>query len=417
MPTGIDRVELAYARHWLDHDPERVTFLLRGKLGAFVAIPQSLVRDFLLALDARRRGAPGWEEAGKTAAELASSAIIRLSMGRGMRDVSHILNTEKDIVYLLVSHLGAESPGPIAALKRRGVKFVPLVHDVIPIAYPEYSSPVGMKRHLQRVKSFVSLADGIITNSNTTAGEFSHFLLEGSSRPEILTAHLGIDRSIPNIDFPVPSEAYFVCIGTIEPRKNHLLLLNTWRVLAERLGPETPKLILIGRRGWENENILDMLERCQALAGIVREYGNLPDSAVARLLKGARALLFPSFTEGYGLPLAEALAHGVPAICSDLPALREIAGDVPEYLDPLDGLGWRRLILSFMEEDSPIRAAQMQRMKRWDQPSWEHHFSIVDPWLRKNARASMAVTTHRFQNTPSATAARATPTASSAPGS
>jgi glycosyltransferase involved in cell wall biosynthesis len=138
---------------------------------------------------------------------------------------------------------------------------------------------------------------------------------------------------------------------------------------------------------------------------------------VARLLKGARALLFPSFTEGYGLPLAEALAHGVPAICSDLPALREIGGDVPEYLDPLDGLGWRRLILSFMEEDSPIRAAQMQRMKRWDQPSWEHHFSIVDPWLRKNARASMAVTTHRFQNTPSATAARATPTASSAPGS
>lgn len=417
MPTGIDRVELAYARYWLNHDPDRVIFLLRGKVGGFVAVPQTLVQELLIALDTRRLGAPGWMESTKSAASIARTAITRLSFGRGMSEVASAVKTEKNILYLLVSHMGADRPGPIAALKRKGVKFVPLVHDLIPVAYPEYASPEGAKRHSQRIEAFVGLADGIIANSSATAQDISFFLTQGSSRPDIVTAPLGIDRSTPDPNFPTPLAAYFVCIGTIEPRKNHLLLLNTWRVLAERLGSDTPKLILIGRRGWENENVLDMLERCQTLTGVVREYTNLPDNAVARLLQGARALLFPSFTEGYGLPLAEALALGVPAICSDLPALREVGGDVPEYLDPLDGLGWRRLILNFLEEDSPVREAQMRRLQRWVQPSWEQHFSIVEPWLRQIARASKGVTVQRIPNTSLAAATRSAPTASTVPGS
>ena len=91
-----------------------------------------------------------------------------------------------------------------------------------------------------------------------------------------------------------------MCLGTIEPRKNHLLLLHLWRELAEALGDAAPKLLLIGRRGWENENILDLLERCPALQGKVMEYAGLPDAAVAGLLPGARALLFPPFAGGFG---------------------------------------------------------------------------------------------------------------------
>jgi glycosyltransferase involved in cell wall biosynthesis len=415
MPTGIDRVELAYVRHWLTNDPERVTFVLRGKVGAFVAMPQNLVRDLVAALETRRLGAFDVKHTANAAASVARTAIGRLSFGLGMREVSHALNTKKQLAYLLVSHMGADRPGPIAALKRKGVKFIPLVHDIIPVAYPEYASPEGVRRHIKRIEAFNSLADGIIANSGTTAKDIKHVLSQRPSRPDILIAPLGIDHNSPDTNFPTPIEPYFVCLGTIEPRKNHLLLLNTWRVLAERFGPDTPKLILIGRRGWENENILDMLERCQALAGIVREYTNLPDGAVAQLLKGARALLFPSFTEGYGLPLAEALAHGVPAICSDLPALREVGRDVPEYLDPLDGLGWRRLILNYMEEDSRVREAQLIRLKQWERPSWGSHFSIVDPWLRKITLASDALTAHRFNPTSLVAAQRSSQTASTMP--
>ncbi|MFC7554096.1 glycosyltransferase [Pseudoroseomonas wenyumeiae] len=171
---------------------------------------------------------------------------------------------------------------------------------------------------------------------------------------------------------------YFVTLGTIEPRKNHLLLLHLWRDMAALLGSAAPRLVIVGKRGWENENVVDILERCTALDGLVEEAGQLPDGVVADLVRGARALLFPSFAEGYGLPLAEALALRVPTICSDLPALHEVGGAVPDYLDPLDGRAWRHAVMDYMREDSPLRAAQMARMNGWQAPSWEEHFSRVE---------------------------------------
>lgn len=396
MPTGVDRVELAYARHWLKNDPERVTFILRGPLGSAVAVPRSLVSDFVLALETRRLGAPGWEDAAKPTARLARSALIRLALGRGALDLARALRSPEESVYVLVSHALADRPGPIAAFKAKGVKFVPLVHDLIPLNYPEYASPAGARRHMRRVETFAGLANGIIANSNATADDLGPQLSQNLERPGLLCAPLGIDTPIPDPHYPIPTGAYFVCIGTIEPRKNHLLLLNTWRVLAERFGVEAPKLLLIGRRGWENENIVDMLDRCPGLVGLVREYRGLPDKAVASLIQGARALLFPSFAEGYGLPLAEALALGVPAICSDLPALREVGGEAPEYLDPLDGLGWRRLIMNYAEPDSRMHEAQLERISLWSRPSWDQHFALVDPWLRQIAYAGRAKETSRL---------------------
>jgi hypothetical protein len=138
---------------------------------------------------------------------------------------------------------------------------------------------------------------------------------------------------------------------------------------------------VVGRRGWENENVLDMLERCAAIDGLVRETGALPDHEVASLLRGSRALLFPSFAEGFGLPLAESLALGVPAIASDLPSLREVGGAVPDYLDPLDGTSWRAAVMDYARTDSPARKAQLARLGAWHPPSWADHFAAVDQLL------------------------------------
>jgi glycosyltransferase involved in cell wall biosynthesis len=417
MPTGIDRVEFAYARYWLENDPERVTFVMRGPIGSVVAVPHGFVGDFLHALDTRRLGDLGGQDSAKQASRLARSAIARVGLSRGAREVTRALGASHENVYLLVSHTWADRPGPIEALRRKGVKFVPLVHDLIPATHPEYASPAGTARHHRRIEAFTTLADGIVVPTKATARELLPHLPQGADRPPILTAPLGIDTPLPDPSFPTPAEPYFVCIGTIEPRKNHLLLLNTWRVLAERLGSKAPKLLLIGQRGWENENILDMLDRCPALVGLVREYSGLTDRALARLLQGARALLFPTFAEGYGLPLAEALSLGVPAICSDLPALREVGRDVPEYLDPLDGLGWRRLILSFAEADSRIRQAQLQRLEHWALSTWENHFALLEPWLRQVAHAGRTADVPRVHAGPATVAPQATMPAAFVPGS
>jgi hypothetical protein len=159
------------------------------------------------------------------------------------------------------------------------------------------------------------------------------------------------------------------------------MLLNLWRRLSRDLGEGAPILVLVGQRGWEVENVIDMLDRCPALRDTVIEHNTLPDAAMVALLRGARALLLPSFAEGFGFPVIEALQLGVPVICSDIAALRECGGAVPEFLDPLDGLGWRSAILDYAVSDSPRRAAQLARLAAWRPPRWDEYFATVDRFI------------------------------------
>jgi glycosyltransferase involved in cell wall biosynthesis len=101
------------------------------------------------------------------------------------------------------------------------------------------------------------------------------------------------------------------------------------------------------------------------------------DRQLDELLAGARAVLIPSFAEGYGMPVAEALAAGVPVIASDIEALREVGGEVPEYLDPIDGLGWLDAVLDYARPDSARRAAQLDRLLSWAPMGWSSHLDIV----------------------------------------
>ncbi len=89
-------------------------------------------------------------------------------------------------------------------------------------------------------------------------------------------------------------------------------------------------------------------------------------------------MLMPSFAEGFGMPVVEALAAGVPVICSDIMAHREVGGDAPDYLDPLDGLGWMKAILNYSQPDSPDRrGARSHGSSVWRAPTWRDYFDIV----------------------------------------
>jgi glycosyltransferase involved in cell wall biosynthesis len=368
-PSGIDRVELAYARYFLSRAPGRCTFVAELPLLGYSALPPVLVADLLGALE------HGWETGAGRARTIARR--IRLALPFGRSALAETLAQPGPKAFLLVSHRALERPGRIEAMRRLGCRFIPLIHDLIPLHHPEFARPGQAEKHRRRIATTAALADGIVVNSAATGTELAPFLGPRAAEVPVAIAPLGV--SPPQVeDPPVALRPYFVVLGTIEPRKNHLLLLNLWRQFAGTLGPAAPRLVVVGRRGWENENVLDMLERCSALDGLVREAGMLPDREVASLLRGARALLFPSFAEGFGLPLAEALALGVPVLASDLPALREVGGCVPEYIDPMDGAAWRAVLLDYARADSLARRAQLGRLGQWKPPSWEHHFDQVE---------------------------------------
>jgi glycosyltransferase involved in cell wall biosynthesis len=159
-----------------------------------------------------------------------------------------------------------------------------------------------------------------------------------------------------------------------------------------------PRLLVIGARGWENEQVVDMLERSRRLQGLVEEHNALNDFEVGALMHHARALLLPSFAEGFGLPIAEALASGVPVICSDISAFREVGRDAPEYLDPFDLPAWSDVVLEYCRPDSSMRAAQMQRLALWRAPCWSDHFAAVEQllWeLRVSSRNALSILPQR----------------------
>ena len=123
------------------------------------------------------------------------------------------------------------------------------------------------------------------------------------------------------------------------------------------------------------------MDRSLYLKEVVTEISQCKDADVVTYLHHSQALLFPSFIEGYGLPLIEALALGVPVIASDLLVFKEIAGDVPEYIDPLDGARWSKLIMAYAQPNSVDRANQRTRIQHFKAPTWTDHFMKVDAFL------------------------------------
>jgi glycosyltransferase involved in cell wall biosynthesis len=358
-PTGVDRVSLAYIERFRD--------------GA-----QALVRHW------GRWVSPGERGSQRIFAALLGEMAQPAQTIRSAVAMGHVLGAPiaRDVLLFNTGHSGLDAPGYAEAVVRSGLRPVYFLHDLIPITHPEYCREGEASRHEQRLHTMLSTGRGLIANSEATDTALRQYA-EGAALavPPLIVAPLGTPALPPPQHASPHQEPYFVMLGTIEPRKNHLMMLHLWRQMIEAGAPDIPSLVIIGQRGWECEQVLDLLERSPALKSKVIEHGRCDDAELSTWLHHAQALLFPSFVEGYGMPLAEALAHGVPVIASDLPVFHEIAGDVPDYLDPLDGPGWRRHVLEYAREERPARAAQMVRMRGYVAPSWEQHFALVAPFV------------------------------------
>lgn len=356
-PTGVDRVSLAYLDHFRPH-----ALALVRHWGRWVPLGADSTRMISALLGERARPA----------------AAIRAAVG-----LSYALRwtLPHDALLLNTGHSGLDDPIYARTVRRLGLRPVYFLHDLIPLTHPEYCRPGEAQRHHQRLLTMLQTGVGLVLNSRATESDLHAWAGAKSLHvPPVVVAPIGT-VTLPAAAREAPvAGPYFVMLGTVEPRKNHLLLLHLWRRMVED-GVEVPKLVIIGQRGWECEQVIDLLERCTALRGHVVEVGGCDDAALSTWLRHSRGLLFPSFVEGYGMPLAEALAHGVPVIASRLPVFHEIAGSIPDYLDPLDGPGWQRQVLDFARPDSAARAAQLERMRVFKAPTSEGHFRLVEDFL------------------------------------
>jgi glycosyltransferase involved in cell wall biosynthesis len=357
-PTGIDRVCLAYLDHY------------RGCAQAVVQ------HDRFRRILGRKASAELFDLLGAPSRHFRRSLVFGL-----LRHLGYFDRDGANRLYLNIGHTGLDKPGFRRWTTEIHVRPIYFVHDLSPITHPQYCRAGEGDKHRERMRAVLATGAGVIGNSQVTLDELARFARQESfPNPPSVVGWLGVDPLATTQPAP-NSAATFVTIGTIEARKNHRMLLDLWSRLVVRLGERAPKLLIIGQRGWEAQSVFNTLDRSRTLRGRVVELNRCSDEQLAQHLAEARALLFPSFVEGYGLPLAEALAAGVPAIASDLPVFREIGGAIPEYLDPCDIDSWETAIVDYARPQSARREAQLRRMKGFRAPTWAQHFKRVDAWL------------------------------------
>lgn len=297
---------------------------------------------------------------------------------------------------LNTSHSGLEKPEFLQQMLKYNLRGIYFLHDLIPIEYPEYCRKGSYEQHQQRLFA-MSQAALVICNSHDVYIKFINYCQKNSLRqPKVIWAHLGVDHlsieQIPQsmLSDKIKNKSFFLMVGTIEGRKNHWLILNVWRSLIDSLGENCPKLIIVGKRGWECEQVFALLDRSIQLHDYVIELDRCTDQQMLYLFKHTQALLFPSNAEGFGLPLVEALLMKVPVLASDISIFREIGFGVVELLSPIDGIAWKDKILQYMSFNSDKRHEQIQKMmdkKIQDKlPTWETHFDVVTPSIREFIR-------------------------------
>lgn len=374
--TGVDRVEMAYL-HALLRDPVPLYSLI-GLSGGFSLLDEVGTQ----ALFHRMVGKDPWGKPDlksivrlkqSPAQRSAQSDCRRLAISNSFDLRKLALRIPKGVSYLNVGHSNVNLE-TFKAIRSIGGSINVLVHDTIPLDFPEFQRPGTAEKFSTKMKAVSEFADLVIYNSHQSRADGMRHFSKFGRVPNDVVAHLGLAKPSPGADVIRisgfdPNQPYFVTVGTIEPRKNHSLLLDIWEGLAQ--STDAPQLVIVGSRGWENQAVFDRLNKKPAQ---VFEVGGLSDRKVARLVLDSAGLLFPSVAEGFGLPPAEAILQQTPVICGDLPVYREFLGDIPIYVDTADRYSWEREILKLVHRKQEKKAIKFDLNNL---PTWSAHFNKV----------------------------------------
>lgn len=399
-PRGIDRIELGYFEYLVENWPADVVGVIptpwgtrwfpRERIAEGIRFFKRSWRetgtiddDQVLARLRRelphpdrtnvpnagkRRGLSGYPESFGRAARMLIGE--KWSFGRP------IASLPQSAIYLNVGHFGASHPFLLRWLDRRpDLRSVLMIHDTIPLDRPDLCHPTTTTAHNAVMEATARYARAAIVPT-PSAGDTLRAELRRRNHPEIAihAVPLPIDdvfRKPVQFDPVLANQPYFLLCGAVESRKNHLLMLQIWPELVRRNPGREPKLVIAGSRGFMSEQVFYMIDKSEVLRRHVHFATGMSSPALAALMAHARAVVMPSFAEGFGLPPIEGMTLGTPAVLSDIPAHRDAAGDHGIFIDPTDGPGWIDA-LSALIDDAGFAAAKARvaSFRAHDWPSY-----------------------------------------------
>jgi alpha-1,2-rhamnosyltransferase len=316
----------------------------------------------------------------------------KLSNKAGISELEPITLKTGDVLCLLDSVWGRDID--LNAFKRQGVQVIFVLYDLIPIMHDFYQDKTRRQEFLAYLDFLLAQADGVIAISQSVQQEFVAFVTQHYPHkrlPDTDFFHLGVDHhalsSAGNIratliQLYAQQQPTFLMVSTLEPRKNHAYLLDAFDTLWQQ--GASARLVFIGRIGWEVQALMQRIHKHPQLNAQLFVFQDANDAELSYCYAHSTALVFPSFAEGFGLPIIEALEHGLPVIASDIPVHREIGGDLVMYVDPYQVDSMVMLLTHILTKG--IAQAHQPLGFKWQ--SWQESANqLVDKVISLSARA------------------------------
>lgn len=265
-------------------------------------------------------------------------------------------------------------------MRAAGVMVKFLVHDLLPIEFPEHFADPALKSLHERLMTLIAACDGAICVSKATADAFARWAadagLELAPGFELNYVHNGsdLDRSGPGT--PISQEPEFLhhlrvrptflVVSTLEPRKRQDQVLDAFDLLWKK-GVDA-NLVLVGPQGWNVDGLVERILTHREYATRLFWLHGIDDATLAAVYAASTCLLAASVNEGFGLSLVEAARHGVPVLARDIPVFREVGGNFAEFFEGDTGADLAEAIQGWMEFSDSCKAREPVRV---DWPTWE----------------------------------------------
>jgi glycosyltransferase involved in cell wall biosynthesis len=245
------------------------------------------------------------------------------------------------------------------------IKRVTVIHDLTPVKFPHWHRLHSQIAQRWLLKSILRRASLVVTNSQATSRDLQEYINLPSER--IAKVYPGVDPMMQALNDKSVllhygiNRPYFLVAGTIEPRKNLLGLLAAYRIFRAESG-YNHQLVVAGARGWKSDAFFEALKAHPNRADIILT-GFVPAIHLRTLYSSALAFVFPSFYEGFGFPVVEAMQCGTAVLCSNAGSLPEAGGDAALYFNPQDTAGIARLMKQ-ISDDENLRGQLIEQGKR-----------------------------------------------------
>jgi glycosyltransferase involved in cell wall biosynthesis len=393
-PTGIQRVQISSISSILQQDrrvAENVIVCFTERHDFWIEIPPYLFQELTaLALSGGSPAERVWQDA---LGEL--NASLELGVPYEFRGGETLINIGTSwwlTNYFLMVRL---------AKVQYGVKYIPFIHDLIPIVTPEHCTKELTQDFISWIVGVFFHANGYLVNSLSTAADLKKvagLLGHTISEPRVVrldgcfhpapSGNRSTGKAASSARADIPGGPFVLFVGTIESRKNHLLAFDVWLELIRRRGESaTPTLVCIGNEGWMVEAAMSRLNASDQLRRRVRIIKRVSDGELTSLYRDCLFTIYPSAYEGWGLPVTEALSFGKMVVTTSVSSLPEVGGDLVDYFDLLSPADMLEKIGRLID-DADYRHAREARIRaKFQARGWsaigaeivEHAVTLSEP--------------------------------------